>query len=135
MFSKLLLVVTIALSAAVNGAPTNDTLVVRDGWTTDVTWYHPGLGACGRQNGDNDLVAAVSQTVYNNWPGATANPNLNPICGRRARVVANGKTVDVTIVDKCMACATFDIDLSPAAFQKLAPLSVGRIKGGSYTTP
>jgi hypothetical protein len=29
-------------------------------------------------------------------------------------------------VDKCQSCAKFDIDLSPAAFDKLAPAAKGR---------
>ncbi|KAK1233757.1 hypothetical protein PQX77_003074 [Marasmius sp. AFHP31] len=153
MFAKAVLVATITLSALVNAAPTTD-LVVRatvnkgDGTlsllsiprklVTDlhpslaVTWYDPGLGACGFTSGAGELVAAVSVPVYDGFPGATPNPNLNPICRKRARVTANGKSVDVIIVDKCMKCATGDIDLSPAAFTKLAPQSVGRIKGASW---
>lgn len=39
-----------------------------------------------------------------------------------------GQTIDVTVVDTCEGCAQFDIDLSPGAFQALAPLSAGRIQ-------
>ncbi|KAI0060600.1 hypothetical protein BV25DRAFT_1827786 [Artomyces pyxidatus] len=39
------------------------------------TWYDTGLGACGKTNANTDLVVAVSHTLYDNYPGATANPN------------------------------------------------------------
>lgn len=44
------------------------------------------------------------------------------------RVVAGGKGVDVTVVDSCPGCGRDDIDLSPAAFKKLAPLSQGVVQ-------
>ncbi|KAJ8089125.1 hypothetical protein PM082_014373 [Marasmius tenuissimus] len=132
MFAKAVLVVTITLSALVNAAPTTDLVARATVNKGDVTWYDPGLGACGFTSGPGELVAAVSVPVYDGFPGATPNPNLNPICRKRARVTANGKSVDVIIVDKCMKCATGDIDLSPAAFTKLAPQSVGRITGASW---
>ncbi|KAL0572119.1 hypothetical protein V5O48_009846 [Marasmius crinis-equi] len=128
MFSKVLLVAAVAVASLANAAPAN--LVARQVHT--VTWYDPGLGACGITNGPNDLIAAVSVSVYNNFPGATPNPNLNPICKKKARVTANGKSVDVTIVDKCPGCSDGSIDLSPAAFKVLAAQSVGRIHGGSW---
>ncbi|KAI0742254.1 hypothetical protein C8Q80DRAFT_1050949, partial [Daedaleopsis nitida] len=56
--------------------------------------------------------------------GATANPNLNPMCGRQMRVTAAGRSVTATVVDTCPGYR-----LSPTAFQQLAPLSVGRFHG------
>ncbi|KAF9531338.1 RlpA-like double-psi beta-barrel-protein domain-containing protein-containing protein [Crepidotus variabilis] len=86
----------------------------------DATWFHPGpgFGSCGKESNDNDLVVALS----------TAEANHNSHCGQRIRVNYQGKTVDVTVVDTCPGCSQYSIDLSPAAFQKLAPLSVGRIQ-------
>ena len=40
---------------------------------------------------------------------------------------AGGKSVTVTVEDKCEGCAQFDLDMSPAAFNTLADPSVGRI--------
>ncbi|KAG7093395.1 hypothetical protein E1B28_007076 [Marasmius oreades] len=102
-------------------------------FTGDVTFYTPGLGACGRLNGAGDLIAAVAAPIYNTFPGATANPNLNPICGKKAKVTYQGKSVTVNIVDKCPGCGATGIDLSPAAFVVLAPQSVGRLKGATWT--
>jgi len=99
----------------------------------EVTFYFPGLGACGGKSTSNDLVAAVSGNLFNTFPGATANPNKNPICGQRITAKVNGKSVTVTVRDKCPGCrGKFDLDLSPAAFKRLAPLSVGRLEGVTW---
>ncbi|KAF5334476.1 hypothetical protein D9758_017554, partial [Tetrapyrgos nigripes] len=96
----------------------------------DATFFHPGLGACGLFNTDGDMITAVSASFFDNFPGATPNPNLNPICGRPISVSANGRTIVVTIVDRCADCpGAGDVDLSPAAFNQLADPSVGRIHG------
>ncbi|KAL0080083.1 RlpA-like double-psi beta-barrel-protein domain-containing protein-containing protein [Phycomyces blakesleeanus] len=60
--------------------------------------------------------------------GVVPNPNNNPLCGRYVKVNGpNGTSVRVKIVDTCPGCASGDLDLSPAAFTKLADLGVGRI--------
>lgn len=51
------------------------------------------------------------------------NPNHSKACGRSARVTAGGKSVNVRVVDRCGDCPQHNIDLSPTAFQQLAPLS------------
>ncbi|KAH6847738.1 RlpA-like double-psi beta-barrel-protein domain-containing protein-containing protein [Chaetomium sp. MPI-CAGE-AT-0009] len=92
------------------------------------TYYNPGLGACGQNHGDGDLVVALSHADFDpSTPGG--NPNNNPLCGRRLRASYSGKSVDVTVVDRCEACNSGDLDLSPAAFQALADLSLGVIQG------
>ena len=45
---------------------------------------------------------------------------------------AGGKTVTVAVEDKCTSCAMFDLDMSPAAFDKLADPSVKRIDGVTW---
>lgn len=89
----------------------------------DATFYALGLTACGKTYKDEDLVAAVSQELFTN-----PNPNLDPLCGKEVIVTnpSNKKTVKVTVVDKCMGCKRGDIDLSPAAFNKLNDPSIGR---------
>jgi expansin (peptidoglycan-binding protein) len=92
------------------------------------TYYNPGLGACGQNHGDGDYVVALSHADFD--PSTpNGNPNNNPLCGRRLRASYLGKTVDVTVVDRCEGCASGDLDFSPAAFQALAALSVGVIQG------
>ncbi|KDR82428.1 hypothetical protein GALMADRAFT_58120 [Galerina marginata CBS 339.88] len=85
----------------------------------DGTYFAPGLGACGQWNGDNDLIVALSVDKY----GDGSN------CGRKIRIYCKYKlTVDATAVDKCPGCGPDDIDLSPAAFSRLANQDLGRIK-------
>nr|ADI72050.2 loosenin [Bjerkandera adusta] len=94
----------------------------------DGTFYATGLGACGKVNVDTDMIAAVSHQFFNSFPGAGANPNNNPICGRAATVHHGSKTIKVQITDRCGGCkGATDLDFSPSAFNKLADPSVGRI--------
>ncbi|TFY79007.1 hypothetical protein EWM64_g5006 [Hericium alpestre] len=37
--------------------------------------FDPGLGACGFTNTSTQIVASVSETFFQNFPGATQNPN------------------------------------------------------------
>ncbi|KAH7020914.1 expansin-like protein [Microdochium trichocladiopsis] len=91
-------------------------------YSGQATWYEPGLGACGRTNNRNDLIAAIAPSFFTH-----PNPNLDSICGRKAKVTRGSKTVVVTIVDKCMSCPQGNIDLSPAAFQQIGNLDEGRV--------
>jgi len=93
----------------------------------DGTFYATGLGACGITNNDNDMIAAASQAFFDSFPGAGVNPNLNPLCGRKVSVTFGGVTIVVSITDRCTGCAFGALDFSPAAFNKLADPSVGRI--------
>jgi len=71
------------------------------------------------------MVAAVGVP---NW--SHPNPNLDPVCNKRATVrdPQSGKSITVSIRDKCMSCGSSNIDLSPRAFQELRPLGVGRFQ-------
>ncbi|KAJ8078082.1 hypothetical protein PM082_000288 [Marasmius tenuissimus] len=102
-------------------------------FTGDATFYAPGLGSCGKTNNGGQLVAAVAAPVFDKFPGAGPNPNKNPICGKKAKVTFKNKSVTVSLVDRCPGCGNSGIDLSPAAFSKLAPQSVGRLKGVKWT--
>ncbi|CUA74481.1 hypothetical protein RSOLAG22IIIB_11236 [Rhizoctonia solani] len=46
----------------------------------DLTYYTPGLGACGRTNTPSDMIAAISHKLFDNYPGYDGtNPNNNPV--------------------------------------------------------
>ncbi|KAK3305985.1 RlpA-like double-psi beta-barrel-protein domain-containing protein-containing protein [Chaetomium strumarium] len=92
------------------------------------TYYNQGLGACGQNYGDGDYVVALSHADFD-LSTPNGNPNNNPLCGKRLRASYNGKSVEVTVVDRCVTCNSEDLDLSPAAFGALADLSVGVIQG------
>ncbi|OAD68594.1 hypothetical protein PHYBLDRAFT_103777, partial [Phycomyces blakesleeanus NRRL 1555(-)] len=89
----------------------------------DGTFYAVGLGSCGTDDGNTDLVAALNAPQMQNG----ANPNNNPICGRRAVVKGPKGSVTVRIVDTCPPCQKGDLDLSPAAFGKIADFAAGRV--------
>ncbi|KAI0256814.1 RlpA-like double-psi beta-barrel-protein domain-containing protein-containing protein [Lactifluus subvellereus] len=86
-------------------------------------------GACGQVHSDDDLIAAIDQARYGD-SGARSS-----LCGKKVKITAvangnakvyDGHTVVVTIADDCPTCQSENsIDLSVAAFEKLAPLSVG----------
>ncbi|KAL8276215.1 hypothetical protein RQP46_011376 [Phenoliferia psychrophenolica] len=100
--------------------------------TGQATYFAPGLGACGTYASDTDYIVAASHLIYDYFPGATANPNLNPICGKKIAATYGGNTVIVTVQDECMGCAAWNLDFSPTVFKKLAPLSVGRLDGMTW---
>ncbi|KAH9922488.1 plant expansin [Fomitopsis serialis] len=101
--------------------------------TGDATWYETGLGACGITNTNSDYIVAVSENLFDNYPGYTGgNPNNNPVCNKQITASYNGKSVKVTVTDRCTGCATTDLDFSPSAFQQLADLSVGRLHGMTW---
>ncbi|KAI0759665.1 RlpA-like double-psi beta-barrel-protein domain-containing protein-containing protein [Irpex lacteus] len=123
--SNLFALTVLAAATLTSGAPAKRQ--IGQTFTGDATWYQPGVGACGISNTAADHIVAVSASFYDTFPGATPNPNNNPICGRQMTVNYQGRSTTVTVVDRCVGCALHDIDLSPAAFSDLAPTSAGRI--------
>ncbi|KAF9048361.1 plant expansin [Hymenopellis radicata] len=99
------------------------------------TYFDPGLGACGITNVATDYIVAVSTALFNSYPGATTNPNLNPICNKRLTANYNGRSVTVAVTDKCYGCAgLYDLDFTISAIQQLVddPVAIGRITGVSW---
>ena len=43
-----------------------------------------------------------------------------------------GKSVTVTLTDRCQSCGLTDLDFSPSAFIVLADFSIGRISGMTW---
>lgn len=79
---------------------------VQLGGSGKMTYYAPGLGACGVVHGDGDMVAAVGTAVFDPHTPA-GNPNHNTLCGQSVNISRNGKTVTVQIWDRCMYNHTF----------------------------
>ncbi|RYP19124.1 hypothetical protein DL765_003540 [Monosporascus sp. GIB2] len=86
-------------------------------FTGDMSWYNPGLGACGHLNSEADLVVALSSSEYS-----------SDVCGRRITISGNGRTTAATVVDRCLSCASGSIDVSPVVFDDIAPLELGRVQ-------
>ncbi|THU90163.1 hypothetical protein K435DRAFT_864568 [Dendrothele bispora CBS 962.96] len=108
------------------------------GGTGEGTFYTPGLGACGVTNTESDLICAVAHEFFDGYatkdgPDPNAgNPNKNPICNKQIDVTYQGKSVTVTVVDRCEGCKGYDLDFSPTAFDHLASRDLGRIQGISW---
>ncbi|CAE6523761.1 unnamed protein product [Rhizoctonia solani] len=104
-----------------------------DTYTGQATYYGTGLGSCGITSTDTDYIVAVSHLLYDGFDGYTGgNPNSNPVCGKKIKANYQGKSVTVTVVDRCTGCALRDLDFSPAAFSQLADQSLGRLDGMTW---
>ena len=93
--------------------------------TGDITYYTAGLGACGvTSDGSTQSVVALSYLLMG------SDSNDNPYCGKTITITctATGESTTAIVVDKCMGCDEFSIDLSTFAFSNLDPnyLTVGR---------
>ena len=89
----------------------------------DMTHYTAGVGACGwPNNGTTDAVVALAHEYMG------TQSNGNPFCGRNMTVkcTATGKTTTAMVVDKCMGCFGYSIDLSDKAYADLDDEGVGR---------
>jgi len=86
----------------------------------EATYYDfaDGSGACSFDATPNDLmVGAMNAPDYGN----------SEPCGACARIVGPNGTITVRVVDLCPECPKGNIDLSPVAFEKIAPLAQGRV--------
>ncbi|KAI5365880.1 putative Barwin domain, RlpA-like domain superfamily protein [Septoria linicola] len=88
--------------------------------TGDLTYYNAALGACGETHGDNDYVVAIGHDLYDTATVGT-NPNNNAYCGKqiKATLPATGKTVTVTVVDRCTGCTNNDLDFAGGAWRDI----------------
>lgn len=90
-------------------------------FTGEATYYDgsAGMGNCMIEFPSDKMYAAMNASQY-------ANSNA---CGGFVEITneKNGNQVIVQILDQCPECKSGDIDLSPEAFEKLAPLEEGRI--------
>lgn len=95
-------------------------------YTGDLTYYNPGLGACGVDSADGDAIVAISHFVFD-AASTSPDPNNNPLCGKRLRVSRNGRSVDLTVVDRCGGCQPTDLDVTKDTFARLANVNLGRV--------
>lgn len=85
----------------------------------EATYYAAtGAGACMFDESPNDLMVAAINAP--DWSGSSW-------CGACARVDGPMGTITVRIVDLCPECQSGDLDLSPQAFEQIAPLEHGRV--------
>ncbi|KAI9764114.1 MAG: hypothetical protein M1840_008674 [Geoglossum simile] len=117
--------------------------------TGDLTYYDPGLGACGQTSSSADYICAISYHLFD-AAATSSNPNTNPLCGRRlwfartsgpgalkkgdggnvdpAAAHTVGEKVEVVVVDRCAGCeGEGDLDVTDTAFGKVAGVAEGRV--------
>lgn len=111
--STLFFLVAALLMFTVQAAPI---LEARGSMSGKATYYAVGLGSCGDTNSDSEMVAALSGDIMD-----------KNYCGKSITIKGGSGSVTVKVVDTCPGCASGSVDLSPAAFKKLGPLSKGVI--------
>ncbi|MCJ1279446.1 hypothetical protein MMC21_007270 [Puttea exsequens] len=95
-------------------------------YTGDLTYYGPGLGACGVTSSSGDDIVSVSHFLFDSV-STGSDPNANPLCGHKIRAVRGGTSADLTVVDRCTGCEPTDLDVSPGVFRQLADPALGRV--------
>lgn len=114
MFNNKLAAIIIAVPLAL-AAPWNPKAITHT--AGEVTYFAPGLGACGQTHGESAFITAISASLFDS----------EDFCGKAIKVTGPAGTVTVTVVDRCGGCAHNDLDLSPAAFEaSIGGLSIGR---------
>lgn len=88
-------------------------------FTGEGTYYDAdGSGNCSFPASPGDLlVAAMNELDYDG----------SAVCGACVAIDGPDGSVAVRIVDRCPECARGDIDMSPQAFERIAPLAAGRV--------
>ncbi|KAI1939713.1 hypothetical protein LOZ62_005014 [Ophidiomyces ophidiicola] len=124
----LILIIGLSVGLTRGCRPSNPPLPLDNGgaFSGDLTYYEPGLGACGISSTGSENVCAVSKDLYD-AASIGPNPNSNPLCGLKLRLKRGNRSVDVTIVDRCDGCKPTDIDVSLSVFEKLALVEQGRV--------
>ncbi|KAI1614136.1 RlpA-like double-psi beta-barrel-protein domain-containing protein-containing protein [Exophiala viscosa] len=95
-------------------------------FTGDLTYYAPGLGACGVTSTNSDKIVAISHLVFD-AASTGSDPNANPLCGKKTRASRDNKSVDLSVVDRCTGCQAKDLDVTVDSFAMLADANLGRV--------
>jgi expansin (peptidoglycan-binding protein) len=115
-----------------DGGGNTNKLVARN--TGELTYYVPGLGACGSTNSDSELVVALDRATYDEMklPGTTG--SVSQACNRKIQITHGDHKAIVTVVDRCVGCKRGDLDVSSTAFgQVMGGLTQGRVPGIEWT--
>ena len=100
-------------------------------YSGDLTYYGPGLGACGVTSTSSEMIVSIAHSLFD-AAQTGSDPNSNPLCGRKIRAKrykenVGERSIDLTVVDRCVGCQPTDIDVSITAFGKLADPDLGRV--------
>ncbi|KAI0650076.1 RlpA-like double-psi beta-barrel-protein domain-containing protein-containing protein [Trametes meyenii] len=85
------------------------------------TFFHVGLGACGKNNVDSDHIVAISSDIFGKGGNCEQFMDITN--------AKTGKKAFGLVRDECPGCGAGDIDMSPSLFQALgASLDEGVVK-------
>jgi hypothetical protein len=102
-------------------------------YTGEMTYFTPGMGACGETSSETDSMVAVSMHLFDQYT-PNGNPNKNPLCGKTVTIQGkDGKTHEATIWDRCVGCAEADLDMPEAFFDTVTSHADGRAYGMSWS--
>lgn len=130
-----LLALIIGLAAGLSTQSRTQNLPLPDGhggpFSGELTYYDPGLGACGITSTSSQDIVAVAHSLFD-AAQTGSDPNQNPLCGRKIRAKrgkegSGERSVDLTVVDRCTGCAPTDIDVSLSVFRRMADQDLGRV--------
>ncbi|KAI8953953.1 RlpA-like double-psi beta-barrel-protein domain-containing protein-containing protein [Xylaria longipes] len=125
-FTKIVLAVA-ATAGLVSAAPTTSSAIASRDMSGDLTYYAPGLGACGVYNSEDDAIVALSYQLFDQYT-PNGNPNLNSLCGKQIQINLGGNSAVVTVQDRCQGCQYNDLDVPVKVFSQLADPSAGRVQ-------
>lgn len=102
-------------------------------FTGDATYWEPAMGACGWTNTASEDVIAISKAIFDlQTPGG--NPNNNPLCGKYVAIKCkDGSIVKAKVVDRCVGCASGDLDMTKTLFDKVTSHGDGRVGGMQWS--
>jgi hypothetical protein len=85
-------------------------------FTGEMTYFTPGMGACGHDSSESEHMVAVSMALFDQYT-PNGNPNNNPLCGKTLTITSpDGSSHEATIWDRCVGCAEADLDMPQSFF-------------------
>jgi hypothetical protein len=98
-----------------------------------MTYFTPGMGACGENSGETDSMVAISKDLFDQYT-PNGNPNKNPLCGKTVTIKGkDGADHTATIWDRCVGCAEADLDMPEAFFNTVTSHADGRAYDVSWS--
>jgi hypothetical protein len=102
-------------------------------FTGEMTYFTPGMGACGESSSETDSMVAISKDLFDQYT-PNGNPNKNPLCGATVTIKGkDGADHKATIWDRCVGCAEADLDMPQAFFNTVTDHADGRAYGVSWS--
>lgn len=90
-----------------------------ESFTGELTYFTPGMGACGHTSGEGDKMVAVAESLFDKYTTG-GNPNNNPLCGQKLTIKGgDGQSHSATIWDRCPGCKEGDLDLPQEFFNEV----------------